>query len=390
MNSISQLMKYRRSMVEYALKHGVTKTAIKYNTYRQYVYRWLRRYDGSLESLRNKSRRPKHHPKAHTAAELKLIQDMRRRNPEAGLVVFWVKLRQRGYSRSVTGLYRTLKRIGVTPVKPPNPKYVPKPYEQMLYPGQRIQIDVKFVPSACLTGEAKGKRFYQYTAIDEFSRWRYVEAFEEHSTYSSMIFLVHLVQAFPMPIECVQTDNGTEFTKRFTKARLDEDLTLFERKLKELGIKHKKIRPFTPRHNGKVERSHRKDNERFYATHCFFSFEDFRIQLKRYNYRDYNCFPMRPLGWKSPKDTLHDFIKHGVTYVCQTNISFFCTSIFIVVYLPFRVKDNFIIVGCVRPRSFVNFRISSTCASTSNTHSYHNKKSFVMPFKWFHIKFLLQ
>ena len=94
-----------------------------------------------------------------------------------------------------------------------------------------------------------------------------------------------------------------------------EDLTLFERKLKELGIKHKKIRPFTPRYNGKVERSHHKDNERFYATHCFFSFEDFRIQLKRYNYRDYNCFPMRPLGWKSPKDTLHDFIKHGVTYV---------------------------------------------------------------------------
>lgn len=240
---------------------------------------------------------------------------MRRRNPEAGLVVFWVKLRQRGYSRSITGLYRTWKRIGMTPVKPPNPKYVPKPYEQMLYPGQRIQIDVKFVPSACLTGEAKGKRFYQYTAIDEFSRWRYVEAVEEHSTYSSMIFLVHLVQAFPMPIECVQTDNGPEFTKRFTKASLDEDCTLFERKLKELGIKHKKIRPFTPRHNGKVERSHRKDNERFYATHCFFSFEDFSRQLKRYNYRDYNCFPMRPLGWKSPKDTLHDFIKYGVTYV---------------------------------------------------------------------------
>ena len=66
----------------------------------------------------------------------------------------------------------------------------------------------EFVPSACLTGEAKGKRFYPYTAIDEFSR---------------------------MPMECVQTDNGTEFTKRFTKASLDEDLTLFERKLKEYG-----------------------------------------------------------------------------------------------------------------------------------------------------------
>ena len=73
-----------------------------------------------------------------------------------------------------------------------------------------------------------------------------MEAFEGHSNYSSMIFLVHLVQAFPMPIECVQTDNGAEFTKRFTKASLDEDLTLFERKLKELGIKHKKIRSFFP------------------------------------------------------------------------------------------------------------------------------------------------
>ena len=83
--------------------------------------------------------------------------------------------------------------------------------------------------------KAKGKRFYPYTTIDEFPRWRYVEAFEEHSTCSSMIFLVLLVQAFPMPIECVQTDNGAEFTKRFTKARLDEDLTLFERKLKEYG-----------------------------------------------------------------------------------------------------------------------------------------------------------
>ena len=83
--------------------------------------------------------------------------------------------------------------------------------------------------------KAKGKRFYPYTAIDEFSRWRYVEAFEERSTCSSMIIPMHLVQAFPMPMECVQTDNDTEFTKRFTKARLDEDLTLFERKLKEYG-----------------------------------------------------------------------------------------------------------------------------------------------------------
>ena len=68
------------------------------------------------------------------------------------------------------------------PIKPPNPKYVPKPYEQMLYPSRRVQIDVKFVPSVCLVNEAKGLKFYQYTAIDEYSRRRFVEAFEEHNT----------------------------------------------------------------------------------------------------------------------------------------------------------------------------------------------------------------
>lgn len=160
----------------------------------------------------------------------------------------------------------------------------------------------------------KGKKFYQYTAIDEYSRWRYVEAFEEHSTYSSAQFLKHLIQRFPMPIECVQTDNGVEFTKRFSTSG-KETLTLFQRTLKELGIQHKLIRPFTPRHNGKVERSHRKDNERFYTSHTFYSFEDFSKQLQTYNRRDYNQFPMRPLGWKSPQTVLREFIDRGVTYV---------------------------------------------------------------------------
>ena len=56
--------------------------------------------------------------------------------------------------------------------------HLPKPYEQMQYPGQRIQIDVKYVQSVCLVGEAKEPRFYQYTAIDEYSRFRILEAFE--------------------------------------------------------------------------------------------------------------------------------------------------------------------------------------------------------------------
>lgn len=314
MNSITQDIKFRLSLIKYAEKYGVSKAARKYKTNRQYVYRWMKRYDGTENSLRDRSRRPHHHPNEHTPSELKLIRDMRRRNPHAGLVVFWVKLRQRGYSRTIPALWRVLKKLGLAPAKLPNPKYVPKPYEQMQYPGQRVQVDVKFVPAACLVGDAKGEKFYQYTAIDEFSRFRYIEAFEENSTYSSTKFLLNMLEAFPFPVECVQTDNGFEFTKRFAPSTKEKDLTMFEKKLAELGIQHKKIRPFTPRHNGKVERSHRKDNEYFYASHTFYSFEDFKKQLKVHSKR-YNDFPMRPLGWKSPKETLFNFLIDGVTYV---------------------------------------------------------------------------
>ena len=314
MASITQDMRFRLSLINYANRYGVSNAARKYKTNRQYIYRWKNRYDGSLDSLRDRSRRPHSHPNQHTPDEINLIQDMRRRNPHAGLVVFWVKLMQRGYIRLIPGLYRFLKKQGIMAQKLPNPKYIPKPYEQMKYPGQRVQIDVKFVPASCMVNEAKGKRFYQYTAIDEYSRWRYVEAFQEHSTYSSAMFVRHFLERFPMPVECIQTDNGMEFTKRFSTSG-KETPTLFQRALQEHGIRHKLIRPFTPRHNGKVERSHRKDNERFYASHKFYSFEDFSRQLKAYNRKDYNQFPMRPLEWKSPQTVLKEFIQYGVTYV---------------------------------------------------------------------------
>ena len=294
MKTITQKMRFRESLLRYAERNGVQKAAIKYNVNRQYVYRWMKRYDGTLESLADRSHRPKSHPNQHTEAEIKLIRDMRRRNPNTGLVVFWVKLRQRGYTRSITGLYRMLRRLGETPVKLPNPKYIPKPYEPMLYPGQRVQIDVKHVPVSCIVApdDHRSKKYYQYTAIDEYSRFRYVEGFDEISTYSSTVFLEHMLKAFHFPVECVQTDNGPEFTNRFTSRRGAP--TLFEACLKQRGIVHKLIRPFTPRHNGKVERSHRKDNEYFYASHKFFSLQDFQNQLKLHN-RWYNNFPMRPL-----------------------------------------------------------------------------------------------
>ena len=175
---------------------GVTKAAVRYHTNRQYIYRWMKRYNGTLHSLENRSHRPHRHPNQHTPEEIKLILNMRRRNTNAGIVVFLVKLRSRGYTRSISGLYRFLRKRNSMAVKLPNPnKYTPKPYEQMSYPGQRVQIDVKFVPKTCIVGQEEPTQWYQYTFIDEYTRFRYLEAFPEHSAYSFQ----HCVKRFPTP-----------------------------------------------------------------------------------------------------------------------------------------------------------------------------------------------
>ena len=314
MNTLTQKLCFRQSVVLYSQRNSVFSAIRKFGVSRATIYRWRKMYDGTLSSLAERSRRPHSHPNQHTPEELKLISDMRRRNPEAGLVVFWVKLTLRGYKRSIPSLWRVLKRLTLQPIKPPNPKYVAKPYEKMPYPGQRVQVDVKVVPLACIVPNADGlqERFYQYTAIDEYSRFRFIMAFKEQSTYSSVQFLNALIKAFPFKIECIQTDNGLEFIKSFDERKKGK-ISLFEARLKELEITHKLIRPFTPRHNGKVERSHRKDNEYFYATHKFYSFEDFSKQLAVHLKR-YNSFPMRPLAWKSPKQYILDYLNFGLLH----------------------------------------------------------------------------
>ena len=303
MSSITQNMRYRQSLMKYAQRFGVARASRKYNKSKSYIYFWLKRYDGSIESLACQSRRPHSHPNAHTEAELKLIQDMRRRNPNLGLVELWHRLRLRGYSRCLESLYRVMRRLGMFPVKKEKKKYVPKPYQQMSHPGERVQIDVKIVPRGCIADP--DLKLYQYTAIDEFSRYRILGAYAEHSTFSSAHFLRSVVRKFArlgVIVECVQTDNGFEFTNRFSASKRDLP-SLFEASAAELGIRHKLIRPYTPRHNGKVERSHREDQKRFYDSHRFFSLDDFRAQLAVHQRRS-NSIPMRPLNWLSPREAL--------------------------------------------------------------------------------------
>ena len=247
------------------------------------------------------SRRPHSHPNQHTEAELKLIRDLRRRNPSLGMVELWHRLRQRGYTRRPESLFRVMRTLGLFPSREKKAAYKPKPYQQMTYPGQRIQVDVKVVPRRCITDPEL--RLYQYTAIDEFTRLRFLAAYPEQSTCSSADFLKKLFKWYArrgIRVECVQTDNGFEFTNRFSNSKRNLP-TLFESAAAQLGIRHKLIRPYTPRHNGKVERSHREDQKRFYSCRSFYSLDDFAMQLAVHNHRS-NNFPMRPLSWLSPNE----------------------------------------------------------------------------------------
>ena len=164
------------------------------------------------------------------------------------------------------GLEKALKRLQM----PTNPKSKRsptckknKPYEQMKYPGQRIQIDVKYVPKECLSSEFIEKYgaayLLLYTALDEYSRYRILGGYREHNTYSSSLFLCQVVSAFKtlgIEVKCVQIDNGSEFTKQFT-AKNKNNHSMFEETARRLKVRVKRIKPHTPKHNGKVERSQR-------------------------------------------------------------------------------------------------------------------------------------
>ena len=147
-----------------------------------------------------------------------------------------------------------------------------------------------------------GKLSYQYTAKDECIRRTCREMYAEHSTYSSQQFLLSLVAHAPFMIREVQTDNGTEFTKRLI-SNDPNDKTLFEHELERTGIIHHLIRPAAPRHNGKVERQHRTDEMRFYRHMRMYFWEDGQKQLARYQAVS-NDYIMTCLRMRSPNQVL--------------------------------------------------------------------------------------
>jgi len=321
-NNNTQKLKYKESVVKFSYKYGVTKAAIKFGECRRTIYRWRKIYDGSLKSLEDKSRRPHYHPNQHTKEEIKLIKNYKSNNKETGLVVLWVKLREAGYQRTIQGLYHVMQRIGIyEKVRSKKKEREPAEWITGTYPGEKIQVDVKYVPKVCMSPELQeqGEKYYQYTAIDEYTRIRYTWFTNAHDTYASSEFARRTVRYYEreygIRVKTIQTDNGFEFTNRLSwQAFMKNKKTLFEETLEEMKIEYKIIKPHTPKQNGRVERSHRKDQERFYYKKVFWSLEDLRNRGADWR-KEYNNFPMRPLGWLSPNEFLKRYKSQGESVV---------------------------------------------------------------------------
>lgn len=306
MDSIAQRKRYLPHEIStkiYAVKlYRETKdigfVCRRYHISKASLMRWNKQYDGTKESLMPKSHKPHTpHPNSHTEQELKWIRDYHRRNPNISVGELYGKLREeKAYSRHPGSLYRVFVRLGYrkkAESTKKKSKHLGK-YETPTQIGEKWQMDVKYVPKVCDSRDEK-EQYYQYTVIEEASRKRFIYAYQEQSSYSTVDFFKRAITYFGYAPNILQTDNGGEFTHSKKTDRV-HPLDAF---CNTYRIEHKTIRPRTPWHNGKVERSHRNDQERFYNHLKFYSFDDLQQQMRRYLYRA-NNIPMAVLGWKSP------------------------------------------------------------------------------------------
>jgi transposase len=307
---LAQEARKRQGVVKYALKNGKSKATKQYGVSLSSVKRWCKRYDGTWQSLLERSHRPKSHPKQHTSEEnVALTKAFSAKFFRYGWLGVYTELQEKhNYKRSFCGMYRRAKVLGFGGKisKATAPRKCLRKYPELLIPGEKVQVDVKEVPYHCLKGKIKadGKHLYQWTAIDECTRIRFIYAFEEHTPENSVKFLNMVKQVFSFKITTVQTDNGTEFTYKFIS---ETKVCPFDKALEQAGIKHKLIPPRTPWHNGKVERSHRNDQRYFYNHEKFESLEELNQKLSQH-LKWSNSRPMRILGGISPSHKLNSLL----------------------------------------------------------------------------------
>jgi|SRR3989344_3342045 len=267
--------------------------------------RWLKAYrEHGEKELIPKSTKPKTHPKETPIRIKEQVIALRKKTKLCAKKLKW-RLAKQGiilHERTIGKILKTEKLTRVYRSKRMRYKYIPVQRQ----PGELIEIDVKYVP-----GKVENKRFYQYTAIDTASRWRYLDIFEEQSNYHSVIFLERVRKRFPCPIKAVKTDNGFVFTNRYTGTYKREDLSprqlhAFDRFCAENDIIHYLIDPGKPSQNGSVERSHREDQEKFYDQNSFKSSTDLKTKIRKWNNR-YNNLEHCSLNGKTPNEMLKSF-----------------------------------------------------------------------------------
>lgn len=300
----------RKKAINAIIKLGWSyiKTCGYYHTSRTSVYRWVKKYKNNPcdESIALLSHKPKTvHPNAYNSESIQRILNKHKRCPEKTKFEIWCEFQVSNdqFKPSYMTILRAFRRNNADFLYKTNKKKKhDKPYDTPQIPGEKWQVDVKYVPKECKVFNLDGK-FYQYTILDEYSRKRFLYFTNEHSMYETVKALDKAIPYFGYIPKQIQTDNGFEFSDRAKRDKESKTSrkydNILEKFLTQKGIEHHFIRPRTPEHNGKVERSHRIDQEQFYRYLNFYSLDDLKMQGKKWMSK-YNNKPRFVLGFKSP------------------------------------------------------------------------------------------
>lgn len=270
---ITPILEKRMKIKDLALVCPFSERAIKY---------WLKQYrEYGLIGLENKSTRPKCQPDETPIRVKERVIEYRLETNLCALKISW-DLEDEGIFIHERTVGKILKTEGLTRKYRVRKQYPPKPKVQ-LKQGELVEIDVKFVP-----GTVEGKKCYQFTAIDCASRWRFLQVYDQQTNFDAIEFLKELILVFPYQIKAIKTDNGSIFTNRYTGYLKSIDPTNprlhpLDLECQKLGIAHYLIDPGKPAQNGKVERSHRSDQEHFYDKIKYNNLEELRYQIKLWN-----------------------------------------------------------------------------------------------------------
>ncbi len=159
------------------------------------------------------------------------------------------------------------------------------------------------------------KRFYQYTAVDEYSRWKFRMIYDTQCEFSALQFIRRLHMSAPFQIKKVQTDNGSEFTSKYLKNHGPDYLTCFESYLLSADIRYYQIPKGKPWHNGRVECTHRLDRERFYNRLEIKSLDQANHELEIYNI-EFNQYPRKCMKWKNATTMVQEYNKELLCKEC--------------------------------------------------------------------------